>query len=145
MADPNELAKIRRRRGVAKGSITRIGTRLYQLEGESDRPNTRDTARQLLAKLKEHDADFKRNHLALIDLVDDDEATLTDEQVALDDHDDLVATLTVRIMALADATTHTFPREVSARELLVRWCKRLESRLSETAAALTSLSHKDVC
>ena len=98
-----------------------------------------------MVKLKEHDADFKRNHLALIDLVDDDEATLTGEQAALDEHDDLVATLTVRIMALADATTRTFSREVSAHELLVRLCKHLESRLSETAAALMSLSHEDVC
>ena len=77
MADPKELAKIQRRRGITKGSITGIETRLHQLEGESDQPNTRDTIRQLLAKLKEHDTDFKRNHSALIDLVDDDKATLT--------------------------------------------------------------------
>ena len=44
MADTKELAKIRRRRGVAKGSITRIETRLHELEGESDQPNTRDTS-----------------------------------------------------------------------------------------------------
>ena len=64
MADPKELAKNRKRRGVAKGSITRIETRLHELEGKSDQPSTRDAARQLMAKLKEHDADFKRNHLA---------------------------------------------------------------------------------
>ena len=144
MADPSELAKIRRRRGVAKGSITRIETRLHQLESESDQPNTRDVARQMLAKLKEHDADFKKNHLSLIDLIDDEE-TLTSEQATLDEHDDLVAALTVRILALADAATRTPPREVSTRELLARRCKRLESRLSETDAALTPLSHEDVC
>ena len=117
--------------------------RLHQLEGEADRPNTRDTARQMLAKLKEHDADFKKNHLSLIDL-EDDEEVLTSEQATLDEHDDLVATLTVRILALADTVTRSSPREVSARELLARRCKRLESHLSETDATLTSLSHEDV-
>ena len=68
MADPSELSKLRRRRGVAKGSITRIENRLADLEGESDQPNVRDSARQMLAKLKEHDADFKKNHLTLVEI-----------------------------------------------------------------------------
>ena len=143
MADPSELSKLRRRRGVAKGSITRIESRLSDLEGDPGRPNIRDSARQMLAKLKEHDADFRKNHLTLIDLIDDDEILIT-EQATLDEHDDLVAALTVRIMALADFTT-TSTKEVSAREFLVRRCDRLESRLTETATALTSLTHEDVC
>ena len=144
MADPSELSKIRKRRRVAKGSITRIETRLNALEGETDRPNTRDAARQMLAKLKERDADFRKNHLTLIDLVEDDE-TLIAEQATQDENDDLIASLTVRILALADATSPTSTREVSPRELLVRRCSRLESRLSETDTALSSLSHEDVC
>ena len=52
-----------------KGSITRIETRLHQLESESDRPDACDAARQMLAKLKEYDVDFRKNHLALIDLI----------------------------------------------------------------------------
>ena len=94
-----------------------------------------------MAKLRQHDAEFKRNHF---DLVDNDD-TLTGEQANLDDHDDLVATLMVRLMALADNATRTSPREVDSRELLVRQCKRLESHLLETAAACTPLSHNDVC
>ena len=88
MTDPRELAKTRRRRGVAKASITPM---FNELESESDCPSTFDM--QMLVKLKEHDADFKKNHLMLIDLVDDEE-TLTSEQAALDEHDDLVANLT---------------------------------------------------
>ena len=68
MADPHELAKIRKRRGVAKGLITRIETWLNEFEGESDCPDI-----QMLAKLKERDADFRKNHLTLIDLADDKE------------------------------------------------------------------------
>ena len=77
--------------------------------------------------------------MTLIDLIEDDD-TLIDEQVTLDDHDDLVAALTVRILTLADSTP---TREVSARELLARRCDRLESRLTETDTALTSLTHED--
>ena len=92
MADPRELTKLGRRRGVAKGSMTRIDARLGTLEGETDHPNTRDSARQMLAKLKEHDAEFRKIHLTLIDLIDDDEAVIA-EQATLDEHDDLVASL----------------------------------------------------
>ena len=82
--------------------------------------------------------------MTLIDLLDGEE-TLTTEQAALDEHDDLVTTLTVRILALVNAASPTSPREVSVRELLEHRCKWLESRLSETETALTSLSHKAVC
>lgn len=127
---------------MAKGSITRIEGRLTTIESESDRPNTRDSARQILAKLKEHDAEFRRIHLSLIDLIEDDEI-LTEEQATLDEHDDLVASLTVRIMTLADSTASS--REVSTREVLVRRCDCLEFRLLETNTALSSLTHEDVC
>ena len=80
MADPRELSKLRKRRGVAKGSITRIDTRLGTLEDDADRPGIRDSARQMLAKLKEHDAEFRKIHLTLIDLIDEaDEETLLTE------------------------------------------------------------------
>ena len=109
-----ELSKHRRRRGVAKGSITRIETRLASLEGETINPSTRDTARQMLAKLKEHDAEFRRLHLGIVDITDDDES-LEAEQVTLDTDDDLVASLTIRIMALIETTN---PPRIEGRELL---------------------------
>ena len=67
--------------------------------------STRDTARQMLAKLKEHDTDYRRLHLSVVDLTDGDEP-LEAEQVTLDVHDDLVASLTIRIMALIESTNH---------------------------------------
>ena len=77
---------LRKRRGVTKASTTRLDNRLKALEGATDQPTTRDSARQLL---KEYDAEFKT---ALIDLIDDDSA-LEGEQAALDTHEDLVASL----------------------------------------------------
>ena len=107
-----ELAKLRRRRGVPKGSITLIETRLDALEGEHDHPNVRDSARQMLAKLKEHDAEFRRIHVTVIDLIDDDDTLIT-EQALLDEHDDLVASLTVCIMTLADSANPSSTKTIS--------------------------------
>lgn len=121
-----------------KGSITRIESRLTVPEVDSDHPNACDSARQMLAKLKEHDA-----NLTLIDLMEDDE-TLIAEQATLYEHDDLVAAFTVCIMKLTDSTT-TSTREVSACEYLACRCDCLESHLTETATASPSLTHEDVC
>ena len=66
------VTNIRKRRGVAKASITRLDTRLKTLESATDQPTTRDSARQLSAKLKEYDAEFKTTHLSLVDLIDDE-------------------------------------------------------------------------
>lgn len=139
-----ELPKLRKRRGVAKASITRIDTRLGTLEGDAEHPSTRDSARQMLAKLKEHDAEFRKLHLTVIDLTDDEEALIA-EQAVLDDHDDVVASLTVRILALVDSTRPASATTVSGRDLLLRRCDRLESRLGDTDSALASLSGEDKC
>ena len=48
-------------------------------------------------------------------------------------------------MALADSTNTTSMTKVSESELLSRRCDRLETRLSGTETALTSLTHEDVC
>ena len=90
----------------------------------------------MLAKLKEHDAEFRRLHLAIVDITDDDES-LEAEQVTLDTHDDLVASLTICIMVLIETTNPACPLRIEGRELLARKCTRLESCLTETSTALT--------
>ena len=93
----------------------------------------------MLAKLKEHDADYRRLHLAVVDLTDGDEP-LEAEQVTLDAHNDLVASLTIRIMALIESTNPASSPRIKGRELLVCKCTRLEARLAETNTALSSLT-----
>ena len=100
-----------RRRGVAKACIIRIGTRLNELESDSSHLNPLDAARQMLAKLKEHDADFKES--LTLDLIEH-EVILTPQQGTLYEHDNLVATLTVRILALADSISTISIGEPSA-------------------------------
>ena len=87
--------------------------------------------------------EFRRIHMVMIDLIEDDDV-LSNEQAALDEHDDLVATLTVRIMTLVESLSPTPAKGVNGRELLVRKCAHLLSRLSETSTALTSLTREDV-
>lgn len=78
-------ANLRKRRGVVRASITRLGTRLRELEETADQPRTPDHTRQLLQSLNE---DFKKHHFELIDKVDSDEA-LEKEQTVLAKHDEI--------------------------------------------------------
>ena len=118
--DPRALSKLRKRRGVAKGSITHLETRLKVLEGAADQPNTRDSAKQMLAKLEEHNAGFMDAHLSLIDLIDDDdEEGLEIEQLFLDEYEDFVASLTIHIQTLITSIAPLQLRSVNAKYSLV--------------------------
>ena len=145
--DPRALSKLRKRRGVAKGSITRLETRLKVLEGAADQPNTQDSARQMLAKLEEHNAGFMDAHLSLIDLIDDDdEDGLETEQLFLDEHEDFVASLTIRIQTLITSIAPSTTK-VSERKVLSRRLKRLEDRLTVANESVTALTAEtaDIC
>ena len=101
------IAKLRKGRGVVRASITRLRTRLTELEDAADQPHTPDHARQLLGKLRSLDEEFRGLHYELIDLIDeDDQDSLETEQVTLDKHDDEVATLTVRLETLSTSASH---------------------------------------
>ena len=97
--DARTLTTQRKRRGVVKASITRLSSRLKELESKAEEPATHDHAQRLATRLDTLDAEFKTHHFALIDLIDDEE-TLGKEQDALDQHDDDVTTLAVRLQQL---------------------------------------------
>ena len=85
-----------------RASITRLGTRLKELEDAAPKPDTPTHARQLLEKFKSLDKEFRGLHYEVIDLIDDgSEDTVEAEQVVLDKHDDDVAALTVRLESLS--------------------------------------------
>ena len=99
-ADPRELTEIRRR-GVTHSLITRLEKRLCELEAISDQPTTTDHAQELTVKLETLDVDFKAYHLQLVDLLDEGEdEVLEREQEILDEHDDLVADMNIRLKHL---------------------------------------------
>jgi hypothetical protein len=116
---------LRKRRGVTKASITHLDTRLRALEGPTDQPTTRDSARQLSTKFKEYNAEFKTAHLSLVDLVDYDEA-LKGEQAALDAHEDFVAPLAVRIKALLACVESSLATKIGEHKLLSHWNGRIQ-------------------
>ena len=90
------LTNAKKRRGVARASLTRLTNRLKDLEGESAEHKTLELAQRMSQKLSDLDSEFRTHHHALIDLIDDEDA-LAKVQEVLDTHDDLVAELSVRV------------------------------------------------
>ena len=98
------LSAHRRRRGIAKASITRLMTRLKDLEASVSQPATIDHAQRMQQKLDTLDAEFRDHHHNIIDLTDSEDSLLREQDV-LDEHDDLFADLSVRVKQLIDACT----------------------------------------
>ena len=143
--DPRAISTQRKRRGVVRASITRLGSKIKELESKIEEPTTHDLAQRLFTKLKTLDADFKTHHYSLIDLIDDD-ATLATEQETLDQHDDDVTALTVLIRQVLTVSSAT-PTHIDQHKVLARKLQHLEKSLasvSETIGSLTSHS-KDIC
>ncbi len=98
-------SNLRKRRGVLRASITRLGGRLTELEGTVDQPRTADHAKQLLNKLQSIESDFKKLHFELIDLIDEeDEDAMETEQGVIDKFDDDVSDITIRLEVLMTVT-----------------------------------------
>ena len=77
-------------RGVIRASITRLSTRLKDLEAKVDQPTTLDLTQRMTQKLDTLDSEFKVHHFALVDVIDGDEFLLK-EQETLNEHDDEIA------------------------------------------------------
>lgn len=131
---------LRKRRGVVRASVTRLGTRIEELEDSVDQPRTPDHARQCLTKLQSLDNDFRKVHMQVIDLIDEtDNDSLGAEQLIMDSHDDAVANFTVKLESLITTTivaptaSTTLDRRPSTRKLA-----RIRTGLNRICHALTS-------
>ena len=137
-----ELSTSKKRRGVARGSITRLETRLV-LEAKPE--VTPDECEQVLRKLEQLDTDFRKYHLAIVDLTDDDEA-LDTEQEALDIHDDRVTALHDRLRRLIANSSVSRTTDSDTRLRLAKRMKHLEDNLTLLASQVDSTStESDVC
>ena len=143
--DARAISNQRKRRGVVRASITRLGTRLKELEDKVEEPTTHDLAKRLAAKLETLDAEFKAHHFSLIDLIDD-EGTLGKEQETLDQHDDDVTSLAVRIQQVITISSAT-PTNLDQRKTLSRKLQHLDKNLSLVSETIKTLSSRaeDVC
>ena len=95
----DEIRSVKKKRTVIRGQVTRIRTRLAQLNAKEDEPETSSHAWRMATRLEDLDAEFKIHHLALVDLIESDDE-LEKEQGVLDEHEDQVADLVVRIERL---------------------------------------------
>ena len=164
--DERALSIARKRRGVIRASITRLDTRLTELEGkdtltmadESSELEGKDTlimadessAQNILQKLSSLDADFRSHHLAVVDLIAED--AIEGEQVDRDRHDDRVNDLTTRIQQLCAQATGapaaSATSEVSPYKFLSKRLRHIEAKVMHVVDAIDSLppeSGSDTC
>lgn len=87
-------------------------------------------------KLSDLDFDFRTQHQALIDLIDDEEALIKEQEV-LDMHDDLVAELFVRVKQIIAASSPSFNE--SSRKIASRKIAHLHKSPSIIAGTSTTL------
>ena len=140
----SNASTLRKRRGVVRASLTRLTNRFKDLESDTDKPATLDLAQGMTRKLDALDSEFTTHHHALVDLIDDEEALLT-EQKTLDDHDDFVAELSARMQCLINACTPS--SDLPLRKIASRRLSHLKKTLSSVRSAITSSGEEsiDVC
>ena len=95
-------AALNRRRGAIKASITKLTTKIAELEAKEPGPTTLSLAQQFTKRLEKLDDDFKTRHFAIIDVLED-EGQLAEEQDVLDAHDEELSELNLRLQAIMDA------------------------------------------
>ena len=139
--DPTTL---RKSWGIVRALITRLSTRLKDLESKANQPTTLDLTRQMSQRLKSLDSNFKLHHYAFVDLIDDTEMMLKEQDI-LDGHDDKMATLSTcikRLIAVCDSSSEIGPHKIASWRLA-----RLERNLSTVDEGIGSLSvgPDDVC
>ena len=135
MSSQQELSKLKRRRGVVRGSITRVDTRIKELE-DIGGPSTLEHAKQLAVKLDTLDSDFRSYHLPIIDLLESEEQ-LGEEQEALDKHDDHIAEMNYRLNRLYSSTT---PTSSTDEALLERKLGHLIERVASIETRIDALA-----
>ena len=86
---------LRQWRGTVHASLTRLTTRVVQLETKAGEAGTSDLVQQAKLKLQELDSEFKAHHYELLDVLEEEDK-LDAEQVIVNTHDDQVAALFVR-------------------------------------------------
>ena len=127
MADSTAL---KRRRGVVKASITRLATKVTELETIDHNLSVATRAQRLVRKLETLETDFKTHHFGVIDALDSEDL-VGGEQDVLDQHDDDVAELHSRLEVLCGSSlaTHVSSGLIPDRTIVERRLTHLQARL----------------
>ena len=114
--------------------MSRLATKVADLESDLTQPSTLEAAKLLHTKLVTLDDDFKVHHFAIVDQTA--ELLMGDQQDVLDQHDDEVAQLTVRIQQVITSCSvlDGNPRKVSSKRLT-----HIQKVLATITSGLSSL------
>ena len=94
------VSSYRRKRGSARGLVTRLSTRIGLLESAKHTSVTIDEVRRITARLQTLTDEFKLHHDSILELVED-ETLLAVEQEILEAHEDTVSNMFTRLDKLA--------------------------------------------
>ena len=139
----NSAQRCKRRRGSAKASITKLTSKLIELEGQERDQSVSNHAQQLLKRLESLDTGFKTHHFAILNALEDEEEVEA-AQEEIDKHDDDVMNLSLRLQALSTPTTEMSPavevRSPPDGTLVSRRLAQLQARLSSVIEETNALS-----
>ena len=109
MADT--IANVRRRRGTVRGRLTRMERDISSLEEkETLTPSERRKIKRLKDQVKEHDQEFERRHMEVLDFIEEeDQVTLNSEEKVFDEHVNRVSDIMERVEKLEDLGATTEP------------------------------------
>ena len=138
-ATQRSLSSNRKKRGTVRASITRLRSKLAELEAMTDKPAAIEQARRLTTRLDTLSAEFKVHHYAIVDLLEGEE-DMAKEQEVLDTHDDEVEQLTTRMQKLVTSGE-------SNLKTAMKRLRRLEKSLSSISDSIPFLEPDgdDVC
>ena len=106
MTEQEKAAKLsyaKKRRGAVRASITRMETTVGKLEAQASlSPRDQSLIPELIKKIETSDAEFKRHHQAILDLLDEDQETLEKEYEIYDVYDEKVTMITLSLRAMED-------------------------------------------
>ena len=135
-----ELAFHKKRRGVIKASLTKLKTKLTDLEGDTTIPTLMESARNLADKLDTLRQDFKTHQLAIMDQTNKEDA-LADEQQVPDDNDDQVSELSVCIQHLITLATKSKSPDIA--RVANRQLTLLQAKLESIDTAIHDLDNAE--
>ena len=150
-AKAKEIEAARRRRGFPRRTITKASNTIKDLERRSTDPDVPRAADRALRNIENADVDFKKLHLATIELIESEE-DLVKEQAILDEHEAIVEDLIGRVTRLlivdpgtTAATPDPDPRRTAApdpRRIATKRLERIETKLAIITDNVSKLSSK---
>ncbi len=130
-SDQPTLSTLRKRRGITRASITRLNTKLKDLETMVHEPTSSSLAQRMAQRL---DAEFKKHHYALIDAIDETEAEV------LDRHDDDMINLAMKIEQIITICNLSGAKMVALRRVTRLRVTRLRTNLSTVDSEISRLT-----